>query len=480
MSYVEQFEFSAIAKKRLLLTIVVGVVLFLIGVLGLSSGSTLFDPASASDDHGHHSSVSGAKLANAEHEGHNHGEGAAESHDKASHTDAAHGDAKATAEHGEHGGHGHGHAYSWTKRVFMVLWHNNIYFIGLSVIGLFFYSVQLVAWAGWSALLKRVFLAQGAFIPVAGVILIILYFAIGHDVFHWMDTSLFDPKSPNYDPIIASKDWYLSFSFVLARAVIFIGGWVAFWYFLRQQAQLQDQTNNLLHHYRAINIAGGFIVFFGVSSSMSAWDWIMSIDTHWFSTMFGWYVFASWFVAGLATMTLIIIELKNAGYLQKVNDNHIHDMGKFVFAFSIFWTYVWFAQFILYWYANIPEEIVWFNERMFFNRGTYAPLFVINLIMNFVFPFFFLMTRDAKRQRVWLKIACIVIIIGHWFDTYLMVMPGTLKEHGGLNFGTFFLELGVALVYIGAFGFVVLRSLSKLPLIAKNHPMLEESIHHHI
>ena len=311
------------------------------------------------------------------------------------------------------------------------------------------------------------------------MLLIIFYVAFGHDLFHWMHDGIMDPNSDHYDHIIAGKAWYLGWGFVLLRTVVYIAGWLVFWFFLRKEAILQDQTGDLLHHNRAINIAAGFVVFFGVSSSMCSWDWIMSIDTHWFSTMFGWYVFASWFVSGLAVMTLITIELKKAGYLEKVNENHIHDLGKFVFAFSIFWTYIWFAQFILYWYSNIPEEIVWFNERMFFNRGAYAPMFVINLIINFVFPFFFLMTRDAKRKFIWLKVACVAIVIGHWFDTYLMIMPGILKEHGGLNFGTFFIELGVFLMYVGDFGMVVLTSLSKLPLIAKNHPFLKESIHFH-
>lgn len=457
MSYVEHFEFSTAAKKKLIILLVAGAILFIIGIMGLSSGSSLFDPESHTG-HGVHSSVEGTALL-AEH-----GNG--------------HGEAVISDSHGEET-HAKHPSFSWMTRVKMVLWHNNIYFIGISLIGIFFYAIQFVSWAGWSALLKRVFLAQGAFVPVAGALLIIFYLLFNHDIFHWAHEGIMDPNNAHYDKIIANKSWYLSFGFVLARMVIYLAGWILFWIFLKKEAKLQDQTGNVLHHYRSINISAGFIVFFGVSSSMCAWDWIMSIDTHWFSTMFGWYVFASWFVSGLAVMTFITIELKNAGYLEKVNENHIHDLGKFVFAFSIFWTYIWFAQFILYWYSNIPEEIVWFNERMFFNRGNYAPIFIMNLIFNFIFPFFFLMTRDAKRQRIWLKIACVVIVIGHWFDTYLMVMPGVLKEHGGLNFGTLFLELGVALMYIAGFGLVVLTALSKMPLIAKNDPMIEESIHFH-
>ena len=456
MNYVENFDFTAKAKTRLLITIAVGVVLFAIGLVGLKSGSSLFDPANG-HDHGHGSIVVGQEMA--EHGG---------DHGEEIHGDGAH-----------HEEAGHGHEYHWFKRVKAVLWHNNIYFIGISVIGIFFYCIQLVTWAGWSALLKRVMLAVGAFVPVAGILLVIYYVLFYHDIFHWSHADLYDKTSEHYDAIIAGKSWYLGFWDVLVRAVIYIGGWFAFWFFLRKQAVLQDQTGDLLHHNRSINIAGGFIVFFGVSSSMCSWDWIMSIDTHWFSTMFGWYVFASWFVAGLAVITLITLELKKLGYLEKVNENHIHDLGKFVFAFSVFWTYIWFAQFILYWYSNIPEEVVWFNERMFFNRGNYSSMFIINLVINFLFPFFFLMTRDAKRQSIWLKVACIAIIIGHWFDTYLMIMPGVLKDHGGLNFGTFFVEGGIVLVYVGLFGYVVLQSLSKIPLIAKNHPMLEESIHFH-
>lgn len=455
MDYVENFIFTAKAKKKLFTTLAVGVILFAIGVIGLSAGWSVFD--SASGGHGDHGSVVSGELLAENHESHEVSGGVSASHD---HED-------------------HGHSYHWSKRVITVFWHNNIYFIGISIIGIFFYCIQLVTWAGWSALLKRVMLAVGSFVPVAGGLLLIAYLLFYHDIFHWSHASLYDVDSLDYDKIIDGKSWYLGFWDVLVRSIIYIAGWSIFTFFLRKQAILQDKTGDLLHHNRAINIAAGFIVFFGVSSSMSSWDWIMSIDTHWFSTMFGWYVFASWFVAGLAVITLIVIELKKYGYLEKVNANHIHDLGKFVFAFSIFWTYIWFSQFILYWYSNIPEEIVWFNERMFFNRGNYASMFYINLIINFLFPFFFLMTRDAKRKMVWLKVACVAIVIGHWFDTYLMIMPGVLKEHGGLNLGTLFLELGLVLVYVGLFGFVVLQSLSKIPLIAKNDPMLEESIHFH-
>jgi hypothetical protein len=217
-----------------------------------------------------------------------------------------------------------------------------------------------------------------------------------------------------------------------------------------------------------------FIIFFAITSSMSAWDWVMSIDTHWFSTMFGWYNFASYFVAGLATITLAVIYLKEAGYLKMLTENHLHDLGKFVFAFSVFWTYIWFSQFLLIYYANIPEETIYFLERL--QSGEYGKFIFINLFLNFVFPFLALMTRDAKRKTIILKIVCYAVIVGHWLDFWLMITPGTLKEHGGLGL----LEIGLALIYVAAFAFVVAQALTKAPLIAKNHPMIQESLHHNV
>ena len=236
----------------------------------------------------------------------------------------------------------------------------------------------------------------------------------------------------------------------------------------------EDLDGSTNHWRKLIGICAGFIVIFAVSSSMSAWDWILSIDTHWFSTMIGWYVFASWWVTALATITLLVVILKENGYLSMVNSNHIHDLGKFVFAFSIFWTYIWFSQFLLIYYANIPEESVYFVERLMSDK--YAPFFLVNLIMNFFFPFLTLMTRDAKRLHVFLKIVCITVLLGHWIDFYLMITPGTLGESGAFGFT----EIGMYLMFGAAFLFVVLRAMSSYALVPQKHPMLEEANHHHI
>jgi hypothetical protein len=255
--------------------------------------------------------------------------------------------------------------------------------------------------------------------------------------------------------------------------IVFIGGWYMFFLYMRKNALIEDIDGGVASWKKIRSSAAWFLVFFAVSSSMSAWDWIMSIDPHWFSTMFGWYVFASWWVAGLAMITFLVIWLKDKGFLDVVNHNHLHDLGKFVFAFSIFWMYIWFSQYLLIYYANIPEESIYFIERI---TTHYKPFFYVNLFLNFVFPFLFLMTRDSKRHRVFLKIVCIIVIFGHWLDFFLMVTPGTMQYDGGFGF----MEIGVTMIFLSLFLFVVLNNLAKVPLIAKNHPMLKESLHHHI
>ena len=424
----ETFEFTAKTKKNLFIFIVIGLVLAVVGTF-MSMGG------------GHHEAGEAAEAAA--------------------------------------GGH---HEFHWYQRVFANLWINNVFFAGLSLVGVLFFAIQYAAQVGWSAGIKRIPLSFGAWIPIAGVLMLVTYFIAGHDIFHWTHADLYDKSSEGYDSIIDGKGAYFfwplakgSFPiFFLTRMVIFFGVW--YWLFakLKKVAVEEDTVGGTEKWYKLRKLSAIFIVFFAVSSSMAAWDWVMSIDTHWFSTMFGWYNFASWWVSGLALTAFIVVTLKDKGYLKVVNSNHIHDLGKFVFAFSIFWTYIWFSQFLLIYYANIPEETIYFVER--WKNGHYAPLFYLNLGINFFFPFLVLMTRDAKRHSRFIKVVAPLIIVGHWLDFYLMITPGTLKENGGFGL----LELGLMFVYAGAFIYVVLNQLSKAPLYAKNHPMLEESLHHHI
>ncbi|WP_236675814.1 quinol:cytochrome C oxidoreductase [Chryseolinea lacunae] len=417
--------------------------------------------------------------------GEEHGAGATEhhaavatSHDMVA--SAEHGAAASEGHHAEGGEH-HETTY-WVKRLFTTLWMNNVYFTGLGLIGLFFVAIQYAAQAGWSVGVKRIALAMGTWIPFAGLLMLALWFITKHDVFHWTHSYLYQEGGPQFDKIINKKApfffWPLAGgtfpAFFIIRMLLFFGLWYWFFLSLRKNIIAEDIEGTTSFWHRNRGTSAWFLVFFGASSSIAAWDWVMSIDTHWFSTMFGWYVFASWWVTGLAVITLIAAHLKSAGYLKIVNANHLHDLGKFVFAFSIFWTYIWFAQFLLIYYAHIPEETVYFVERM--NNSPYSWIFYLNIIVNFVLPFLLFMTRDAKRHLSMLKVVCPIVIVGHWFDFFNMVTPGVMKHDGAVGF----LEIGVFIIFAAVFLLVVLNSLTKLPLYGKNDPMLQESLHHHI
>ena len=202
-----------------------------------------------------------------------------------------------------------------------------------------------------------------------------------------------------------------------------------------------------------------------------SWDWIMSVDPHWFSTLFGWYVFASMFVSGITAIALITIYLKSNGYLEFVNDSHIHDLGKFMFGISIFWTYLWFSQFMLIWYSNIPEEVTYFISRI---EDYNLPFFGM-LVMNFIFPLLILMNSDYKRINYFIVMAGIVIILGHYMDVFNMIMPSAVGDKWFIGVP----EIGGFLFFLGLFVFIVFKELTKAPLLTTGDPYVQESKNFH-
>jgi Ni/Fe-hydrogenase subunit HybB-like protein len=198
-----------------------------------------------------------------------------------------------------------------------------------------------------------------------------------------------------------------------------------------------------------------------------SWDWIMSVDPHWFSTLFGWYVFASMFVSGITTIALITIYLKSKGYLEKVNHNHIHDLGKFMFGVSVFWTYLWFSQFMLIWYANIPEEVTYFITRI---EDYNLPFFGM-IALNFIFPLLLLMNSDYKRVNWFIVMTGIIILVGHYIDVFNMIMPATVGDKWFIGIP----ELSGIAFFAGLFIYVVFNSISKAPLEPTGDPLLKES-----
>jgi hypothetical protein len=376
------------------------------------------------------------------------------------------------------------------QRTYSNLLMMSYYFVCICTAGVFFCAYQYVAQAGWSASLIRIPQAFAKVLPIASVILLVIVTAglfNTHEVeehgkkevvpylyAHWATHGLTIPGSENFDPIIFGKRAFLNIPFFYGVLVVFLAAYSYFGYALSKASTDEDKVGGMANYDRSFALSCAFLVIFGFTFPIFAFGVIMSLEAHWFSTMFGWYNLAAMHVSGLAIMALTIILLRKKGYMQWVTENHLHDFGKLIFGFSIFWTYVWFAQFFLTWYANIPEESIYFYKRW---EPEYKFWFWLNIVINFLAPLLLLMSRDAKRLTSRMLWTCVILILGHWLDYYLMVMPGTAGEHRGFGVE----EIGIFLGFAGLFTFTMLTQLSKFEsLIPKKHPFLEESLHHHI
>ena len=376
-----------------------------------------------------------------------------------------------STEDGGHMSHDEHVYHQLANRPWAALYVAAFFFFMISLGTLAFYAIQRAAQSGWSPVLFRVMEGISAyFLPGGLALLLILLLSTLHlnHLFIWMD-----PEVVAHDEIIKNKVGFLNVPFFMIRAIFFLSGWTLYRFFSRKFSLAQDAApkGDISNHKKNFRISAAFLVFYIVTESIMSWDWIMSIDPHWFSTLFGWYVFASMFVTGVTVIALITIYLKNQGYLEFVNDSHIHDLGKFMFAISIFWTYLWFSQFMLIWYSNIPEEVTYFITRM----EDYSLPFFGMLVMNFIFPLLILMNSDYKRANYIIMMAGIVIVLGHYLDVYNMIMPSAVGDQWFIGVS----EIGGFLFFLGLFLFTVFRALTKAPLLAKGDPFLGESERFH-
>ena len=434
------------------------IILMVLGAVGIGAGF-LSAPGSTAE----------VKQMMAAH-GDDHGEASNESHDtiKDSHGDAAHGashDAAHEQKHLEHTLH------QLQNRPWSALYVACFFFFMIALGALAFYAVNFAAQAGWSPVLFRVMEAITAYLVPGGIIMFVLLglsgFHINH-LFVWAD-----PEVVAHDVLLQGKASWLNGTWMLIRAAIFLGGWITYRHFAVKFSRAGDlaKENDYSNFKKTFRISAGFLVFFLYTESMMSWDWIMSFDPHWFSTLFGWYVLAGMMVCAITTIALITIFLKSQGYLEIVNDSHIHDLAKFMFGFSIFWTYLWFSQFMLIWYANIPEEVTYFMTRI---EDFNLPFFGM-LAMNFLFPLLLLMNSDYKRVNWFVVLTGIVILVGHYIDIFVMVMPGTVGKSWFIGIP----EIGSMLFFLGLFILVVFTALTKAPLVLKNNPFMKESKNYH-
>ena len=409
---------------------------------------------SQGEDSSHASTSSHAEDA---HPTADHQEQVAASHNGTSHVESH------DAEHDEHVFH------QLSNKPWAALYVAAFFFFMISLGVLAFYAIQRAAQAGWSPVLFRVMEGITAYLLPGGVIVIVILLLSGmhfNHLFIWMD-----PEVVAHDKLIAGKVGFLNLPFFLIRAVIFLSGWTLYRYFSRKFSLAQDTASDISNHKKNFRISAAFLVFYIVTESIMSWDWIMSIDPHWFSTLFGWYVFASMFVSGITAIALITIYLKSKGYLEFVNDSHIHDLGKFMFGISVFWTYLWFSQFMLIWYSNIPEEVTYFITRI---EDYNLPFFGM-LVMNFIYPLLILMNSDYKRINYFIVMVGIVILLGHYMDVFNMIMPSAVGDQWFIGAA----EIGGFLFFLGLFIFIVFKEMTKAPLLAKGDPYMGESERFH-
>ncbi len=374
-----------------------------------------------------------------------------------------------------HPAHGH---HDDSTRFWAVLLQNCTFWLLVVNASMFFIGVTTLAMGGWQVALRRVPEAISSVVPVLGVIAFLILMAIvwggRDDIYHWVNKD-----TVAHDKILNGKKGFLNPVFYSVFSAITIFLWWALGQKLRSLSLESDKAGTMDFETgdkwikKNILYAALFIVVFGLSvGSTIPWLWIMSIDAHWYSTMFSWYTFASSFVSGMSLIALFTVFLKNRGQLEFVTEEHIHDVGKFMFAFSVFWTYLWFSQYMLIWYANLPEETGYFKIRVL---GPFRGIFFLNLILNFVCPLLILMKKAAKRNYTLLVFMAILIIFGHWIDFWQMVMPGPLQEDAQLGF----FEYGIGVLFVGVIMWRVGAYLTAHPLTAKNHPFLKESMIHH-
>ena len=370
-----------------------------------------------------------------------------------------------------------------STRFWAVLLQNSVFWLLVVNASMFFICVTTMAMGGWQVALRRVPEAISSVVPILGTITFVILMAIvwgdRTDIYEWLDKN-----AVAKDHILNGKKGFLSPMFFTVWSFITIFLWWLLGKKMRSMSLQSDKNGQMDYEtgkkwvFKNTVYASLFTVVFTLTvASTIPWLWLMSIDAHWYSTMYSWYTFASTFVSGMSLVALFVIYLKNRGQLEYVTEEHLHDLGKFMFAFSIFWTYLWFSQYMLIWYSNQPEETKYFIQRIGTadHAGPYRGIFFLNLIVNFLCPILILMKKGVKRNWTMVTFMAVLIIFGHWIDFYQMVMPGTLHEKAELMP----FEFGVACLFIGLIMWGVGRYLTSNSLLMKNHPFLKESMIHH-
>jgi hypothetical protein len=356
---------------------------------------------------------------------------------------------------------------AWSpERTWPTLLVSTLYLLTMAVSGAVVVCIHYLSGAGWSAVLRRIPEAMMSALPVVAVLMLMLFFG-RQALYPWAT-----PEVLSEAPLPPAKSIYLSTPFVFLRMALVLASWVWFARAMRTASLRQDADPDPTHHQRLVRYSAAFAVAFSVTFALGSVDWLMSLDPRWSSTLFAIYLFAGVLASGLAAVTLIVLLLSALGPLRAiVRPAHLHDLGTLLFAFSTFWAYIWFCQYLLIWYSNLPEEVTHYVRR---TDPAWAGLFFLNLGLNWGVPFVALLARSAKRNARVLAGVCVALLVGHWLDLYLLVMP-ELFERPALGP----LEVVIPLGYTALFFVLTFRALMQASLVPVHDPQLVESLNHH-
>lgn len=339
---------------------------------------------------------------------------------------------------------------------------------GLAAGALSLLAILHVVGAGWHGVLRRVPEAMAGTLPLAaGSIALVL--AGAHHIYHWSHA-----EAVLHDPILMAKSAWLNLPAMAMRSAVYLAVWYGGYAWLRGLSRIQDEGakgDAVAAAARAKAVSAGFLVVFGLTFSLASVDWLMSIEPHWFSTIFPWYQFGGAFSSALAGAAVLCILLKRRGVLPELGPAHLHDLGRLMFAFSSFWAYLWFSQYLLIWYSNIPEETVFFAARA---SGGWMALMGASLALNFIGPFAVLLRAESKRREGPVLLAAAMMLAGRAVDLCVIVMPAVAPgpmRPGGVEP---FILLGSLALFVLAFD----RVFAAAPPVPKRDPYLVESLHH--
>jgi hypothetical protein len=340
------------------------------------------------------------------------------------------------------------------------------WWFAVALFGVFWIAVSVTANASWYVMFRRIIENYYGFLYVAIGLLMAVFFGFGSSIYEWVAVER------GHDALIDGKRGFLNAAFIVGTGALLVGIWAFIGHMFRKNSMEEEVNGGTTYFFKQRGIALIFLPLFGFGFSAFAFLWIMSVDPHWFSTIYAVYCFAGLFLTGFTVTMFLTTSLKREGYMPNFSADHLHDIGKLMFAFSVFWGYIWVSQYLLIWYANIPEETIYYYNRF----QEYKALFGLNVVINFFFPFIVLMTRDAKRKAESLRFAGGVMLGGRFLDLFLLLVPGALGSEGG--FSVMLMGAGMVCLVGALFLQRFYAGINGVKLEPRNHPYFEESVHH--